>query len=219
VTTLLAAPAGGTAVTTGYYVNDMVATQAQGAVTRAWTLDPAARLRQASGSNTPTQLLHYTDVSSDAPSWLDESKGSATLSATRYVRGLDENLAAREGHDRRRRWELLGVTHGRVPDRGSSGGPAADRPDAEGEEYGGAEGQHAGPRQLELGEPEGHLHGEEPAEDQVAHPRPVHLPHPPSMGAATGPGSLPLEGDEAADVRRETASCRWSRPASAGRWR
>jgi RHS repeat-associated protein len=130
VTTLPQVAAGGTAVTTGYYVNDMVASQAQGAQTRAWTLDPSARLREASGSATTTQVLHYSDPSSDSPAWVDESKGAATLSATRYVGGLDERLAAVVsviGTSATTRWQLVDLA-GHVA-TSAADDPAATTPD------------------------------------------------------------------------------------------
>jgi RHS repeat-associated protein len=78
----------------GYYVTDMVTSQAQAAATRSWTLDPAGRLRAAAASGAPTKTNHYDDPSSDSPSWIDEATGAAALTATRYVTGLDGNLVA-----------------------------------------------------------------------------------------------------------------------------
>lgn len=98
ITTLPASAAGGTTASIAYYLTDMVASQTQGTATRSWTLDPAARLRQAVASGTPTKTNHYDDDSSDSPAWIDENVGAATLSATRYVAGLDGNLAAALTH-------------------------------------------------------------------------------------------------------------------------
>jgi RHS repeat-associated protein len=89
ITTLPASAAGGTAASIGYYVTDMVASQAQGSATRSWTLDPSGRLRQAVASGTSTRLNHYGDPG-DSPAWIDEGDGTRT----RYVTGLDGNLVA-----------------------------------------------------------------------------------------------------------------------------
>jgi RHS repeat-associated protein len=94
----------------------MVASQAQGSATRSWTLDPAVRLRAAVASGTTTRTNHYDDASSDSPSWIDEDTGAATLSATRYVPGLDGNLAAvvtHTGGSTSARWQLVNL-HGDV---------------------------------------------------------------------------------------------------------
>ncbi len=87
-TTLPASLAGGTQTTIGYYTTDMVASQAQGGVTRSRTLDPAGRLRAAATTSQPTKINHYSG-SGDSPAWIDEGDGTRT----RYVVGLDGNLA------------------------------------------------------------------------------------------------------------------------------
>jgi RHS repeat-associated protein len=114
-TTLPASDAGGTAASIGYYVTDMVATQTQGTATRSWTLDPAGRLRAATASGSPTRTNHYAG-SEDSPSWIDENTGAAALSATRYVAGLDGNLAAEvrtSAGTTTARWQLVNL-HGDV---------------------------------------------------------------------------------------------------------
>jgi RHS repeat-associated protein len=114
-TTLPAALAGGTDATMSYYVTDMVAGQTQGAATRSWTLDPGARLRAAAASGAPTRTNHYDDASSDSPAWVDENTGTGTLTATRYLGGLDGNLAAAVtcGATTGARWQLTNL-HGDV---------------------------------------------------------------------------------------------------------
>jgi RHS repeat-associated protein len=107
----------------------MVATQTQGTATRSWTLDPAGRLRQATASGTSTRLNHYDD-SSDSPAWIDEDTGAATLSATRYVAGLDGDLAAAITHTgtaTSARWQLVNL-HGDVVSSAADD-PALTTPD------------------------------------------------------------------------------------------
>jgi RHS repeat-associated protein len=114
-TTLPASAAGGTAASTAYYVTDTVAGQTQGSATRSWTLDPFARLRRATSSEATTRVSHYADAS-DSPSWIDENAGAATLSATRYVSGLDGNLLAAvavSGATSSARWQLSNL-HGDI---------------------------------------------------------------------------------------------------------
>jgi RHS repeat-associated protein len=129
-TTLPAPAAGGTTASTTYYATDMVAGQTQGTASRSWTLDPAGRLRQASASDASTRLNHYDDASSDAPAWIDEDTGAATLSATRYVAGLDGNLAAAVTHTgttSSARWQLVNL-HGDVVSSAADD-PALTTPD------------------------------------------------------------------------------------------
>jgi RHS repeat-associated protein len=116
ITTLPGSAAGGTALTTGYFVTDVVASQTRGTATRSWTLDPAARLRQAVASGSATRINHYADATEDAPAWIDEDAGAATLSATRYLAGLDGTLAAAitvTGTTSSARWQLVNQ-HGDV---------------------------------------------------------------------------------------------------------
>ena len=116
ITALPASAAGGTAASIGYYLTDMVASQTQGSATRSWTLDPAGRLRAAVASGAPTKTNHFDDASGDSPAWIDEDSGAATLSATRYVAGLDGNLAAAVTHTgtaTSARWQLVNL-HGDV---------------------------------------------------------------------------------------------------------
>jgi RHS repeat-associated protein len=91
ITSLPAEDAGGGALTTTYYSNDLVATQSQGQVTNAYQLDAAFRQRQRtqSGGQEPgTQILHYAG-SSDSPAWIES--GSEW---SRNIMGISGNLAA-----------------------------------------------------------------------------------------------------------------------------
>ena len=111
-TTLPAAAAGGTAASIAYYITGMVAGQTQGSATRSWTLDPAGRLRQAVASGTSTRVNHYAAATGDSPAWIDEDAGAATLSATRYVTGLNGNLVAAvaiSGATSSARWQLANL--------------------------------------------------------------------------------------------------------------
>jgi RHS repeat-associated protein len=92
----------------GYYANDMVASQTQGAVSKTFSLDPAMRLRSATdttttvpGSSQETRrtLNHYSD-GSDSPAWIATSTDAgSTWTWERNVIGIDGNLAALQESD------------------------------------------------------------------------------------------------------------------------
>jgi RHS repeat-associated protein len=139
-TTLPAALAGGTTTTMGYYGTDMVASQTQGTASRSWTLDPAGRLRAAAASGVPTKTNHYDDPSSDSPTWIDESTGAATLTATRYLTGLDGNLVASiayTGTTTTATWQLVNL-HGDVATTSTDNSTLTtpDGPTLDADEYG-----------------------------------------------------------------------------------
>ncbi|WP_018640491.1 DNRLRE domain-containing protein [Parafrankia elaeagni] len=86
-TTVPAADAGGTAVTVGYHVNDLVASQTSGSTTRTYTLDPARRSRSwTEGSTTSTN--HYTTATGDSPAWIGVTGGIWTRNITGMIGGL-----------------------------------------------------------------------------------------------------------------------------------
>jgi RHS repeat-associated protein len=87
-TTIAASDAGGTTLTTGYYVNDMVANQVQGASTTSFGLDPVARITSITTA-TGTLQNRYSS-SCDAPSWIGMQDGSWL----RNVHDIAGNLAA-----------------------------------------------------------------------------------------------------------------------------
>jgi RHS repeat-associated protein len=90
ITSLPAADAGGKALTTSYFSNDMVASQSQNGVTNAFQLDASLRQRQriqAFGLE-GTEVFHY-DSSGDSPAWTE--RGSTW---TRYIVGIGGELAA-----------------------------------------------------------------------------------------------------------------------------
>ncbi|WP_239335452.1 hypothetical protein [Frankia sp. CiP3] len=80
--------AGGAAASVGYYVNDMVASQTQGSVTRSYTLDPARRIRSWTQAST-TSTNYYAD-GGDSPVWIGVSDGMWT----RNIPGIGGDLAA-----------------------------------------------------------------------------------------------------------------------------
>jgi RHS repeat-associated protein len=91
ITSLPAEYAGGKALTTSYFSNDMVATQTQNGVTNAFQLDALGRQRQrlqGGGGLEGTEVFHYAD-GSDSPAWT--VRGSAW---TRNVVGIGGELAA-----------------------------------------------------------------------------------------------------------------------------
>ncbi|WP_219495494.1 DNRLRE domain-containing protein [Nonomuraea coxensis] len=84
--------AGGSDLTVGYHVNDMVASLTQAGVTRSFTLDPEGRVRsttQSGGAKPGTTLNHYSGPG-DSPAWISEADGTWT----RNVQGLTGGLAA-----------------------------------------------------------------------------------------------------------------------------
>ncbi|WP_304440445.1 RHS repeat-associated core domain-containing protein, partial [Frankia sp. EI5c] len=77
------------ALTVGYYVNDLVASQTVGSTTRTYTLDPARRFRSwTEGSTTSTN--HYTTATGDSPAWTGITGGAWT----RNILGIGKDLAA-----------------------------------------------------------------------------------------------------------------------------
>jgi RHS repeat-associated protein len=81
---------GGKALTTTYFANDMVATQAQSGVTNTFQLDAMLRPRQRLQENglTGTEVFHYAGPG-DSPSWTQ--RGSTW---TRSISGIGGELAA-----------------------------------------------------------------------------------------------------------------------------
>ncbi len=90
ITSLPAADAGGKALATSYFSNDMVATQTQGGVSNSFELDASLRQRARlqEGGLTGTEIFHY-DGPGDSPAWTQ--RGEAW---TRNVTGIGGELAA-----------------------------------------------------------------------------------------------------------------------------
>lgn len=87
---LPSAYSGGGTLTSTYYANNLIKSQAQDGVTFTYELDAALRQRQRTriAAQVTTELYHYSG-GSDAPAWID--KGS---SWSRMVYGIDGGLAA-----------------------------------------------------------------------------------------------------------------------------
>jgi RHS repeat-associated protein len=90
ITSLPAEYAGGKALTTSYFANDMVATQSQGGVTNTFQLDATGRQRrrEQTGGVTGVEIFHY-DGPSDSVAWT--SLGSTW---SRNITGIGGELAA-----------------------------------------------------------------------------------------------------------------------------
>ncbi len=90
ITSLPAEFAGGKTLTTEYFANEMVATQAQNGVTNTFQLDATGRQRQReqTGGVAGTEIFHY-DGPSDSPSWT--ALGSTW---SRNITGIGGELAA-----------------------------------------------------------------------------------------------------------------------------
>jgi RHS repeat-associated protein len=91
ITSLPAADAGGQALTTSYYSNNLVQSQTQGAITNTYQLDASLRQRlrtETGGSEPGTEVYHYAG-GSDSPAWIDRS-----TSWSRSIAGIGGGLAA-----------------------------------------------------------------------------------------------------------------------------
>ncbi len=91
ITNLPSVYAGGSALTTSYYSNDLIKSQSQGGITNTYELDGALRQRsrvETGGSEPGTEVYHYAD-GSDSPAWI--ARGS---NWSRNVVGIAGNLAA-----------------------------------------------------------------------------------------------------------------------------
>jgi RHS repeat-associated protein len=90
ITNLPGQYAGGKALTTTYFGNDMVATQSQNGVTNSFQLDATLRHRQRlqAGGLEGTEIFHYVGAG-DSPSWTQ--RGSAW---TRSITGIGGELTA-----------------------------------------------------------------------------------------------------------------------------
>jgi len=90
ITNLPASLAGGKALTTSYYSNDMVASQSQNGITNTYQLDAKLRHRQRlqAGGLEGTEVFHYASPG-DSPAWTE--RGSTW---TRNIIGIGGELAA-----------------------------------------------------------------------------------------------------------------------------
>ena len=115
----------GTTVQNAYYANDLIASQTiDGVARQSWTLDAIGRFATyrneawaVGGNGTPgwqeavTKVNHY-DSDSDSPAWIAED-ASLPDEITRYVDGLDGNLAMETGKTGARVLQLIDL-HGDV---------------------------------------------------------------------------------------------------------
>jgi RHS repeat-associated protein len=90
-TNLPAADAGGTPLTSTYYLSNTLASQKQGEQTISYNLDPAGRTREAiaTGTTNSTTTYHYAGPSG-TPAWTI----TATGTWSRNIAGIDGGLAA-----------------------------------------------------------------------------------------------------------------------------
>ena len=98
-TTSPALTATAAASTQEYYANDLIRSQTSGTERTTWSLDPGGRLLTATSDSNSTGVWvngtvktnHY-DSTSDNPRWISENATGTSI--TRYVDGIDGNLAA-----------------------------------------------------------------------------------------------------------------------------
>ncbi len=90
ITSLPKAFSGGGTLTSTYYSNDLIRSQAQDGITNTYDLDASLRQRRRvqSGSKSGTEIYHYAG-GSDSPAWID--RGS---SWSRSIGGIGGSLAA-----------------------------------------------------------------------------------------------------------------------------
>lgn len=91
------APNYGSAITLGYYVDDLPASVTQGGVSTTFSLDVAGRRATQSttggGSNGSTTVRHYGD-SSDNPGWSVTTPANGAALVTRYTDSIGGDLGA-----------------------------------------------------------------------------------------------------------------------------
>jgi hypothetical protein len=95
ITALPGEYAGGSELTTSYYVNDLTRSQTQGGITNTYGLDATLRQRERTregGSEEGTQIYHYAG-GSDSPSWIEE-QGEGEPTWTRSIGALGGSLGA-----------------------------------------------------------------------------------------------------------------------------
>jgi RHS repeat-associated protein len=107
-------------VVNAYYANDLIASQTiEGLERQTWTLDALGRFNQykneawvnGAWQEAVTKVNHY-DSDSDSPAWISED-ASLPDEVTRYVDGLDGNLAMQTGKSGARVLQLIDM-HGDV---------------------------------------------------------------------------------------------------------
>lgn len=110
----------GVQVVNAYYANDLIASQTiEGLERQTWTLDALGRFNQykneawlnGAWQEAVTKVNHY-DSDSDSPAWIAEDV-SLPDEVTRYVDGLDGNLAVQTGKSGARVLQLVDL-HGDI---------------------------------------------------------------------------------------------------------
>jgi RHS repeat-associated protein len=91
IKTLSPADAGGSKLTSQYYVDGQVESQSQGEQTIGYNLDPGRRIREtvSTGKTTATEVQNYPSAG-DTPSWSSEPSGKST----RNIQGIGDGLDA-----------------------------------------------------------------------------------------------------------------------------
>jgi RHS repeat-associated protein len=109
-TNLPAADAGGSPLTSSYYVDDVLASQKQGEETISYGLDPVGRIREAivTGTTSSTTTYHYS-APSTAPAWTI----TATGAWSRNITGIDGGLAATQASGKSPELQLTNL-HGDI---------------------------------------------------------------------------------------------------------
>lgn len=110
-------------ITATYYAGDLIASLTQGDRTRAYSLDPARRVRQRVASDAPAQTYHYGD-DNDNPSWTEDEPGGPGY--TRNVTGPGGDLVAlvSNGATQLQLTNLHGDVVGTATTSSSASGPA-----------------------------------------------------------------------------------------------
>jgi RHS repeat-associated protein len=92
ITALPAADAGGTELTSAYYVDDQLQSQTQNGETIGYNLDPAGRTRETVSTGKTTQdIIDHYPAGGSAPSWTIETPSG---NWTRNVQGIGGGLSA-----------------------------------------------------------------------------------------------------------------------------
>ena len=90
-TSVPAGDAGGSALTSTYFADDMVRSMTQGGETRTFELDPARRVLMRESTGEPDETYHYSDES-DSPAWIE--RDDSAESWERYVGSASGMLGA-----------------------------------------------------------------------------------------------------------------------------
>ncbi len=135
---LTATPSAGNATAT-YFANDLVRSLAQGPVTRTWTVDPGQRLAAmtSTGAGATALTNHYSDGSTDSPTWTLDTAADATTTTRRYITGLAGLLAeAATGGTTTTTMQLTGLHGDVLRTTNPTASDAPDGPSTDADEFG-----------------------------------------------------------------------------------